>query len=262
MSYFPLTNEPISIYDIYRVMPNPPIPSDLNNNDDLQSRLNEFQRDKSSIYTGIDIFRGGFIAITTITSSLSFTSSSSSQYIFISESINFDRKEELGYITNDFDSYTNSSWITLLNDYNFSRIRVTVSSNSSSSRSGTVRVYHPNNRIFNYVTISISQSAASASLTISPTTMTFMLLGGSGNITITSNTSWSIAISEWWISVNKSSGSGNDSITVSVEPQPSPSLDRTGSVTVVWSGTNRVCTINQSGSGGGIRDDFSTIPML
>jgi len=66
----------------------------------------------------------------------------------------------------------------------------------------------------------------------------------SQDITVTSNTTWSAVNSDTWIWVTGDSGSGND--VFQVECQGNSGSQRSGTVTLDWSGTDRIVNIHQT----------------
>lgn len=86
-------------------------------------------------------------------------------------------------------------------------------------------------------------------LLVSPSSLNFLSVGGNGTVTINSNVSWSVSENATWLNITGASNSGDDTFTV-VCASNSSSFSRSATITIVWSGINRLISVYQEGTGG------------
>jgi uncharacterized repeat protein (TIGR01451 family) len=104
-------------------------------------------------------------------------------------------------------------------------VKVTVSSNSGGSRTGTVTIAGK--------TFAVTQDESPCTFTISPSSKNFSYSGGSQNVTVNASRqdcTWAATESLPWVDLSTTSGTGNDTVTITASSNSGGS--RTGTVTI------------------------------
>jgi hypothetical protein len=132
------------------------------------------------------------------------------------------------------------SWITVspASDSNNGTLTISVTANSGSQRSGTVKV----SGCSTTKEITVTQSGA-CSLSLSKTSLDFTSSSGNNTVNVTSNSSWTVSDDATWITVTPTSGSNNGTLTISVSNNSG--AERSGIVTVSGCNTTKTITVTQ-----------------
>ena len=172
-------------------------------------------------------------SLSIIPSSLSESSTSGTDVIFVTSNISWSAS-------------SNESWLTITSGNNGSdngTVNVSFTANTGSSRSAIITVSASG---VTSQTVNVTQDAGPSTLSVSPSTLEIGAGSGStANFNITSNTSWSVSSNQTWITASSSSGSDNTSITLTASSNPTNQA-RSVTITVSASGVfSQTVTVTQ-----------------
>ena len=138
---------------------------------------------------------------------------------------------------------TDATWLELTDEVGVldGTFTITASSNGGNARAADINVVSGNKNL----DLFINQAAGTPALTIVPSTKNLEALPDDFNVVVTSNTTWYVFADRDWIHWSGNSDTGNDTFEVNVDSNSGG--ERTGTLTVGWSGTNRTVTITQAG---------------